>query len=480
MRSGYSLVEIIIALSIFMVVMAGVMEAMVSSNRLSATASIHHEVQLGEMQVVRSITADIASSGWYLYPTEDVNGDGVLNSGEDLNGDGVLGDVAFNVDGDTPGPDRQLRYYPFVNVATSTLAGVAFLERRYPGVGGGGQSAFQATALAPSAARARNNALSRLSPWPAGDSTGVAATSALIVSRATSQGIALPTDLADEMAAPSADIIYLRAATGPWSEDPADVEHEQASGMEFFPGFLNGTALPGCRASSWNISDNYANLPNVLRPSEYEASGSGFLHRNATATTVATNPYGVRAWGALFDDSSSGDVIRIQWEAIAADRVDLDRQIATDNLMPPDDVREFVLAVVPSPIGLGRLVRAHSVIAPIGSTPAVGVEPGDWISDPAAVRGWVIDRVLSDDVVRTQWWTRRHNRGLSTNEVQLALVIARVMPSGDGLTRTVRWQRVTTSMTMWARNEYEDTRLAQSLIDVTDETATGTNVLLSY
>lgn len=478
--SGFSLIEVTMALAIFMVVMAGVMEAMTTSNRLTTQAVTHTDLQLSEKELIRSVTSDLAMSGWNFHPTEDQDGDGVLDSNEDLDGSGTLTDVVYNVSGDTPVEDRRLRYYPFVNVATAELAGRGFRSRQYP-AGAGGQATFLATTLAPSAAAVQANGLSRLSPWPADDTGAAAASAATILARATAQDVLLTQDLAEDMAAPSSDLIYLRVATGPWSADPGEAERRQSDDMRFFPGFGGGTPPPGASAQAWNTPDNHANLPGVLFPSEYELlPGGGFRHRNATDLVAATDMYGVRAWGAMLDDAAAGDVIRIQWEAIAADRVDLDRQASTDNEMAPEDLREFVLALVPSPIGLGRLVRAHAVIKPSGTTPGVGVEPGDWISDPAADVGWEIDRVLSDDVVRVRWTTRRHDRNLAVNEIRLNLVMAKVQPTGHGGSRAVISRRLTTSLTMWARNQYEDVRTAQSLIDVTDETAERTNVYLQY
>jgi type II secretory pathway pseudopilin PulG len=480
--AAYTLIEVVIAFAIFMSLLAAVLQSLVSTTSFVNSSTLQDDVQLGARSVSRALTSDIAMSGWYFPASEDQDGDGTLDTGEDVNGDGALGDVSYNVVGTTPAADRALRYYPFVNVATSALAGTAFSTRRYPGAGGGG--GFQETAdLAPSVDLMGRNDLTALSPWPA-------LSAGEIVDRARTMGVLIDPDLATELASPSADLIYLRAATGDYADDPALVDAALREDMVFFPGYTidatgTATAIRGATAQAWNTPDNHANLPfvgtrqTVLFPSEYVPDGSGgYVHRNAQSGAATTEPYGVRAWGARLDDSASGPKLSIQWEAIAADRVDLDPNTGADDPTPPDDLREYVYALLPSPLGMGRLVRAHSVLKT--GSPEVGVEVGDWISDPTRNRGWVINQVISDDVARIQWWTRRHDRSLQPNQVRARLILARVARQADGGQRQVFWREVTSVMAMWARSEYQDTKDAQTLIDVTTQTTDGTNIRLDY
>lgn len=483
-RNAYTLMEVVIALGIFMGLMVSIMQTMIGTNRLVIDSAIKDDVQFSSHELTRNIATDMSTSGWFFPGSEDTNANGILDLGEDLNGNSTLDDFVFNINGANASADRALRYYPFVNVPVAGLYGAAFYRRKFPSAGGGGVSGgfWETSQLSPTVAQISRNPLSLLSPY-----SGLTTTQ--IVAAGKRMGIAVPSDLANEMASPSADLVFLRVATGPWRENPNDSSSDQRSDMLFFPGYINTgtgpTPLPGETAQAWNTPGNHDNLPRigtrntVLYPSEFGLDvATGYIYHNATATTAATDPYGVRAWGARLDDSSGGMVLRIQWETITADRMDLDPETGTDNTTPTADLREFVYAILPSPIGLGRMVRAHSVVS--SGTRRVGVEVGDWISDPTQTRGWVIDRVMSDDVVRIQWWTRRHDRNLQPNQVRARIILARVSGNAVEAQRELIWREVIGSFTMWAQNEYQDVKDAQTLIDVSNQASDGTNVRLSY
>ncbi len=479
---GVTLLEVVIAMGIFLSVMALAMESLVSSQRYRAVAEAQDQVHFDIDSVTRRISADMSASGWYFYGQEDSNGNGVLDPGEDIDGDGLLNEVEYQ----SVGNDRRLRYYPYLRANTPPAIGTAFPTRAEPGQG----------------------PYTRWTPWtsaayPGWSSGSVAALADTVTAEMARGGLLVTSDLAREMAQPSNDIIYLRVATSAWNVDPTDADRQIPGDMTFFPGYSGGPlssgdtqVVPaggdaywrtrGSRAYDWRQPTNWANLPRsaqgedlVLRPSAWIDDGSGnFVHINSLLPTSDPNymkPYGVPMWGAVLDDASSGPRLRMQWETILADRMYQDPTEGQDDEQRPDDLREFCYAVIPSPTGFGRLVRAHSVLA--SGTRVLGQDQGDWITDPTNARGYQIDLVLSDDIVRATWTTRRHDRTLAANQVRLRLVVARPSTESVNGLRLVSWRIVENTFAMLARNEYDDQVAAEEDLDVS---ATLNNIPFVY
>jgi hypothetical protein len=119
--------------------------------------------------------------------------------------------------------------------------------------------------------------------------------------------------------------------------------------------------------------------------------------------------------------------VKIQWQTMAEpsfSRADYG----------PERLQEFTYAVVPTPLGLGRLVRAAKVLASgLPASAKEGIEIGDILAGDATYK-MVIDRVYSDDVVRIVFDTYRtidqgsaedEVRTLAPNQVRLRLYMAR-------------------------------------------------------
>lgn len=478
---GFTLVEVVLATAIFLAVMAMTMESLLTAQRYRGWSEQQDEVQERLDLVTNQMTRDISTSGWFFPQTEDVNGNGTLDVGEDLDGNGALSEVQYA----SVSADRQMRYYPFVTANTAAARGSAFVSRQDPAGGN----------------------FSTMSPWsattyPGWTSTQVSTLAASLVDRMRDAGLLLTPDLAREMVQPSNELIFLRVATGPWQADPLEMDRQSLPDLTFFPGYsasqvkasdvqvtrANGSTYwrtGGSRAYDWRQLSNWDNLPKdsagknlVFRPSAWVDDGSGnFVHINSQLPTTDPDylkPYGAPAWGAALDDGASGPRLRVQWETITENRMYVDANAGQDDNQAPDDLREFCYAVIASPSGFGRLVRAHAVTS--SGTPVLGNQPGEWISAPAATRGWQIDLVLSDDVVRVTWTTRRHDKALSANQVRARIVLARPTHESVNGLRQIEWRIIERNLVMEARNEYDDQIAAAELIDV----ATANNIPFVY
>lgn len=463
-----TLVEIMITIVILMLGLTICFEALTTTKRYEVMGQLQDELEDDATAVLRQASSDLATSGWHFPANEDANGNGVLDASEDTNGNGILDDADYTL----PALDRSQLYYPYLMAMTTAATGHAFPTRQVidPAVYG---------------PLNRSNSLVTMTPWrpalyPGWSSSNIATYRTALVARARSQRILLPDDLATEMVQPSNELVFLRVATGPWQADPGRAERQIASDMLFFPSYgrdagNNLVAPTGAHASPWRVSDNYTNLPHdqagrnaVFNSSSYEDDGAGgYVHRNsvlATSDPLYQQPYGAQAWGAYLDDAASGPVLRLQWETVTADRMYRDRTDGQDDFTPPNDLRDFIYAVVPSPRGTGRLVRAHAVLA--AGTPVLGIETGEWITDPTRPRGYAIDKILSDDVVRAVWTTRRHDATLPANQVRLRLVMAHLSRGiSDGF-RQLQWRVVNHVFTLRARNESADQEESQSRIDI--------------
>jgi prepilin-type N-terminal cleavage/methylation domain-containing protein len=458
-RLGFTLLEIIIALAIFALALAAVLESLTAARRDATVNELQTAATIETSQVLREIEADVARSGWHFWEPPSGSPEPV---------------PAYSTAA-TLADDRQLRYYPFIRALT---------PNRDWDPAANPESRIEPADWAAVTANARllhDNEFARLSPWTAtrrpdgtvrgGWSTAdIAADAVAIAQRLPALNVAIGEDVIREMASPSSELVFLRASTGPWTEDPAAADSATTPDMTFFTSYY-GTGVPDRGALAWDwrqpaFHDSLpwapdaggALAPSVRHASEYQDDDNdgAFVHRNSAGPGLpASGPYGVQAWGAFLDDAASGLTLRIQWEAVSPDRMYLDPAASTDNLNRPVDLREFTFAVVPSPIGLGRLVRAHRV--PKTGTPVAGVEIGDWLTDTSQPFGLMVDKVISEHVVRMTWVSRRHDRSLAPNQLRCRLVFARVSPLVDpGTTRSLDVKIVDQVFAMRARNEYTD------------------------
>ncbi len=119
MRRAFSLLEVTIALSIFTMVMAAVLQSLVSVRMYANQDEMRSDLVLDGRRIIDTMVQDLGNSAWYV--PLDCDGDGVLRSpfGGDVNDlDGLRSGTAAQ--------DRALRYYPFIQVQTASGRGSQF------------------------------------------------------------------------------------------------------------------------------------------------------------------------------------------------------------------------------------------------------------------------------------------------------------------------------------------------------------------
>jgi type II secretory pathway pseudopilin PulG len=66
--SGFSLMEVILSLGIFMVLMVGIMQALISTRNFVGEDEIRNDLDLEALRIMREVSGDIGNSAWYLNP----------------------------------------------------------------------------------------------------------------------------------------------------------------------------------------------------------------------------------------------------------------------------------------------------------------------------------------------------------------------------------------------------------------------------
>lgn len=102
-KSAYTLLEVIIAVAVFMALITVVMESMVAMRSYVAYDEADYSLELEARRVMRLISKDLNTSAWYIPMDPDEKFD--------------LLDPAF---------DRDVRYYPYINVQSASGRGSLF------------------------------------------------------------------------------------------------------------------------------------------------------------------------------------------------------------------------------------------------------------------------------------------------------------------------------------------------------------------
>jgi len=95
-RAGVSLIEVLIALSLFSLVMAFTLECMTGMRTFAGGEVGRNDLTLESQKIISTIVSDIGNSAWIIDP------------------------AANTTDLDNPALDRSMRYYPFVMVQAPT------------------------------------------------------------------------------------------------------------------------------------------------------------------------------------------------------------------------------------------------------------------------------------------------------------------------------------------------------------------------
>ena len=258
----------------------------------------------------------------------------------------------------------------------------------------------------------------------------------------------------------SQELIFLRAQMGEWQPDPA--EQDRVNLLNFGGVSDHWRLTGGMNFTNATQPDEVWNRTGVIRPSEWEVQPAavpgrrtGFLAERPGA------PPGLRsvpeafmhgAYG-FFDGGSSELLLETRWET----RVHWDTLTTSDFIAAPGgsrilgnaSLREYTYALIPSPVGVGRLVRAYSENIAAAPGRRFGAKVGEVIGrDSGTGAQVVIDAVLSDHVCRVLFDTYRTDATLALNQVRLRLFLA-IVPQADP-SRGIQLHRTDATFTMQA------------------------------
>lgn len=366
-RLAMSLLEVTIALVIFAMVSALFIESMISTKHMESLGNAKDEVNLDSQTILKVMARDLSMSGWAY----------------------TSGTVASL----TQAGDRNDTYHPYV-----------YLQER-GGITSGLGSQF--TYARRTEDMVSLGTLPASLPGSAADATatfGANRLGFLGSYHARSQELLFVRQLQGDWAVvPTLSLPPLSFPDGDW-DDPSDTERENL-----------GIVAP----SAWqDVLDGGGNVVGYsIR--DWDVNGNGTVDAgegDADSNGQPDGPYGVvLRSGQLEIDGSQLRVIP-QWETVT--KPDYDPATA-------EDLRSFMYCIVPSPFGLGRLVRAYRARASDDPAPVYGTEPGQWITPLGNAEGMRVDQVLSDDVVRIVFDTFRSDDTLDVNQVRVRLYLAR-------------------------------------------------------
>lgn len=436
-RRGFSLPEVIIASAILLSVMAAILQSLVSAKSYEATAAALDDLAADSERSLRAIAEDLTLSGWHIPdgttstpPSPDVPETALETSGSD----------AGRLSGDL-GIDRTRRYFPYVAGSGSGTS-----------VGGDTVTRTNATHFPHAALHA--DVVLDPTVHPAPLATQLAA---LRAPTADIDGISGATTAATwyrSFTQPSQSLIFLRVFTYDGINE-FDLSLPEATRRSLYGAYL-GSRGPVLQFGSSNDSDlatwkgagNHAALQVRYASAVYEASPGEWTLRDGIDGAKA---YGVSLESGFVVTANDGTLrLQPQWETIDPPTY----QKPTSE----DEWREYIYTVVRPAYStsLGRLVRASKIV--LGTpAPPVGVELGQRISagGGADAEAFVIDRILSDNVVRITFDTYRTDRmsatdqgRLGVNQISVRIYLARE----DRVQHTILTKVAAATFTMQAKS----------------------------
>ena len=463
---GFTLIEMMIALAILAGVMVMATEALTASRDIGAHFSTEDELTIDSARISKAIAADLAASGWHVPavpdPTSGIPVVGQLPSAKVSTAASRLIATVVSApvetyaerllaaqndanrterqDEDLWADDRQARYWPNVYVPRAGLGelgpfdvsrqGLPYLYRganaviepkNLPyGLPGTDQTAVISPPFGPRTRNTLGQALSR-------------GGKAFFNQRLDG----IPVGLANRAAylnsfyMRSQELCFLKQAQGNWTEIP---DSRKNAAYVAFPGTPGEWTVntPATRArlqvkhpSAWKSDLTNPAVKLYESRSEWDSNGN-----NSVDLALGEKPYGVEMFACMVNSATGSSVFTFatQWETIAPPTYELPtsgRPASFDNQNAL--VRDYAYCVVPSRIGLGRLVRAFRISTAKLDGRIQGVEPGNFLQplNPASTSVMVVDEVLSDHVVRVVFDTARTDNALSFNQVRARIYLAR-------------------------------------------------------
>ncbi|MFM2091928.1 MAG: hypothetical protein RLZZ127_2417 [Planctomycetota bacterium] len=374
-RLGTTLVELIIAIAILGTVMVATVQFTVGARQYAATAAAQDELADDLARAARVLAHDAMVGGWAVSATASFAGSNALPTA-------VAADRT------------DARYFPYVIAYGGAAEDEAVTSGRF------------AHARIPAA----------LLPDQAAIAAAIGQTPAVT-------GWA---SYRTAMTGPSHAVVMLALQQGTWADGP-----RQDGGESFRFGADDDSDL-----ALWREPGNHGAL-GILRASPFEedyVAGSPTGQFTRIAGISSTTAYGVVPDSMALSEVDGQFAMLPQWETLAAPAYD-----GTDGNDPsgPDHFtgwREYLYAVVRAPpdaVGhLGRLVRARKVVVTGALEP--GTSPGQLLTDPSQPYGFVVDRVLSENVVRMVAETRRSAPAYVAPAVdQIRFILTLLRPVAD-------------------------------------------------
>ncbi len=419
LRCGLSLMEVMISILILGTVVAATNQIMISSANLQSTATAKDALSSDIANVWNRFNQDLSQSTWYI-PTST----------------GAFSTASLTA-------DRTLFYCPFVvqTAHQTTPASPGFAADPLLAVfnrGGAGDLRLDELRVDGITAEVLDQVL-----------PGVAADRALPPSGGFTDGTYLTSYFAR-----SQDLIFVRASTSAWNQQtnaprllPSGTPRDIQLPLELFPG----------TSADWAQPDRHDQLQ-VLFPSAFTSSSGPSGSVTWTQRPGVTQPYG-RVMESVWLDSDFS----------LQPQLELNRQTDFSSFTNAE-VRLLGYQVVPSPLGMGRLVRTYAVRNP-ATVPAPGSDPGQYIARNGSDY-LVVDAVLSEHVVRILFETARHSDSLGINGIRATVFFARVSERQRTNALIIR-RAVTMVFGMRAQNTPSDQERFRTIIKTSTTPGSG-------
>lgn len=431
--SGFTLVEVLISTSILFTALAISLSAITGLAGAGRTVDRRNEMVVDSQVILKSLSDDVALSGWAPYDCTTSNFS-----------------AAYSV-------DRTIRYYPYVIQQAPSAASASTRLPNVTDAGGGLQAAsptwFQNIDTNWFVRPNQFVDVKRFNPSPdlppsLGRPTDFSKNFSITV---------YPTpydrdkDYRTSFYARSQELILVRASVGGWSATPGiDTtpiikfpNGDWTSASKDVGGGIfvkdNHAGLGIIKMSEWQLGDANSALPSVP---DLRNPTTFYWNRPSAPVGMKQIPVAVNQGAMLSPQSDPGNLVQIRWDTM------VDPAASQINMTLPDphpviefpagnariksrQLREYAYLVVPSRIGAGRFVRAHT--APIFQAMTLTRAPdlGDCIGNGTDPLGnpisLIIDKIYSDNCMRVVFDTYRSvgpNGGLSPNQIRVTLYFA--------------------------------------------------------
>ena len=420
-NAGFTLTEVMISTMIVGMLMAGVMASMTSALDYNKLGEAQDDLAVSGRRIVKKLSDDIAVSAWFVPQSKQFTSD--------------------------PVADRSARYYPYVQIQSYAAGqGAGGLGLGFPHHTRSATMVELPHVIPPISESDKRHRFDNL-PGDRGD-----------YSRDyDGMNVASMDSFKTSFYARSQELILLRCAMGRAPGDVSNVLFPQKNpdGWRVLPGGVTKTNQTPHNALGILKMDEYqraeveaGSTPDI---SKYGSVGGKFYRKKPNGNGADTwNVFDQELPTAWLNWNGGAYMVNLRWETLEP----IDNSMTTN---PPVDpvaypgytgvgpvsytnvstqnsniplisiLREYSYVVVPSKLGVGRLVRCvkQKFLSPpvitltpgpeIGQVISSAIEPDD--NPTGDIYGMVVDKVLSDDVARITFDTIRTSRIPAANDV---------------------------------------------------------------